>query len=143
MPQITTVVINNGAGTPVAYTFSPIGKDEKGVFWWEQTTPNPSSALGAYKLSYRQTRSMNIGSNPGVSKAIYALSLPTLETLGTSDNGLTPPPTVAYQEKVRIEFDIAERSTLNERRDIRAFASNLMASAMVIANLDTLQPSYS
>jgi hypothetical protein len=144
MPQISAVTINDGTATPVAYTFSPIGKDAKGVFWFTQTTPNPANTLGAYKLGYSQTPVMGSGKQlNGNVRAVYTLHMPTLETVGTADNGITPPPTVAYKEVARIELEVAERSALAERKNLRVFASNLMASAMVTANIDTLQPSYS
>ncbi len=144
MPQISSVVINDGAATPVAHTFSPIGKDDKGVFWFEQTTPSPANGLGAKRLSYKQTRVLDPGKQLTAStKVVYALHVPTLETVANNSAGITPPPTLAYVEKARLEIDLAERSTLQERKDTRVLLANFLAHAMAIANIDTLQPSYS
>lgn len=146
MPQIANVVINDGAGSPVAHTFSPIGRDDKtGVFWFEQTIPAPASPLAAKRIGYKQVRAVSASTKKmdGVGKVSYMLSVPTLEVLGTSDNGIVPPPTLAYKEVARLEFEIAERSTTQERKDTRVLAMNLLANAMAIANVDTLQPSYS
>lgn len=143
MPAIAAVVINDGAGTPVAQTFTPLGKDEKGVFWFEQTTPTPISPLGAKRIGYRQERVLDSKKQlTGESRVIYTISLPTLEVLGNSSTGITPPPTLAYTEKVRIEFTLPERGTNQERIDIRALARNLLGHAMAVSNIDTLQPSY-
>jgi len=144
MPQISTITINDGSGTPVAYTYSPIGKDSKGVFWFEQTTPSPVNPLGAYRIGYKQTRVLDPKSQlTGYSKITYTLAVPTLETVANNSAGITPPPTLSYVEKARIELDVAERSTSQERKNTRVFLANLLAHAMPIANIDTLQPSYS
>jgi hypothetical protein len=143
MPVISAVVINDGAGTPVAFTFTPLGKDEKGVFWFEQTSPTPTSVIGANRIGYRQERVFDAQKRlTGESRVTYTIHKPTLEVLGNSSTGITPPPTVAYIEKCRLEFVLPERGTNQERTDIRAFARNLLGHAMAVSNIDTLQPSY-
>lgn len=144
MPQLTAVTINDGAATPVATTFSPLGKDETGVFWFEQTSPAPSNVLGATRIGYKQMRAMARGTQLTTSsKVVYTISIPTLQTLGTADNGIPPPPTLAYVEAARIELTLPERGQKASRKNLRSFAMNLMAHAMAVANIDDLQPSYS
>jgi len=144
MPQIAAVVINDGAATPVATTFSPIGKDANGVFWFEQTTPSPTNVSTAFKFGYKQTRVLDAQKQlTGVSKVVYSLAIPVGETLGSSSSGYTPPPSVAYTVKCRIELDLPERSGYQERKNIRSFAFNLLQNAMAGFNVDVLQPSYS
>lgn len=144
MPVVTNVVINDGAASPVAHTFSPIGKDSKGVHWFEQTTPTPANALVAKRIGYRQTRPIRDarGQLTTAGKAIYTIAIPTAQTLGTNDAGILPPPSLAYQTAVRIEFDLPERSAGQERKDLRVLALNLLLQAMAIANIDMLQPTY-
>jgi len=144
MPSAANVTINDGSATPVAYTFAPIQKDEKGVIWFEQVTPSPTNLLGAYRLSYKQVRGAS-QSDPrlsGVGTCVYALWLPTLETVGTSDSGITPPPTVAYRDVARLAFDLPERGTSAERKNLRAFAFNLLQNAVAVQNIDNLQTTY-
>lgn len=144
MPQVAAITINDGAATPVAHTFSPLGKDADGVFWWEQTTPAPANKLGAKRIGYKQTRELAAKSQlTASSKCSYTLWVPTLETLGNNSAGITPPATVAYREVARVEFTLAERSVTQERKDTRVLAANLLAHAMAIANVDSLEPSYS
>lgn len=142
MPQASNIVINDGATTPVAHTFVPIGKDAKGVMWFEQTLPAPVNALGAKRIGYRQVRGEFGKQLSAAGKAIYTLHVPTLESLATNDAGFMPAPTVAYKEMARIEFDLAERSTPQERKDTRVLAMNLLGHALTVANIDTLQPTY-
>jgi hypothetical protein len=144
MPQISSITINDGAATPVAHTFTPLGKDADGVFWWEQTTPSPANKLGAKRIGYKQTRELSQKSQlTAVCKCQYSLWVPTMETLANNSAGITPPATVAYKEVARFSFDLAERSIAQERKDTRVLAMNFLAHAMVIANLDNLEPSYS
>lgn len=143
MPAVANVVINDGAGTPVAHTFTPLGKDENGVYWFEQTTPAPANPLGAKRLGYKQNRVTDAKKQlTGESRVVITIALPTLEVLGNSSTGITPPPTLSYQEKARFEFVLAERSTTQERKDTRVLMWNWLNHAMIIAAVDTLQPSY-
>jgi hypothetical protein len=143
MPQIADVVINDGAGTPVAHTFKPIGKDANGVFWWEQTLPVPANKLGAKRLGYKMTRELAAQNQlTANAKVSYMLFVPTLETLGNNSAGILPPATVAYREIARVEFTLAERSLTQERTDTRALVRNLLSHAMSTANIDQLEPSY-
>lgn len=143
MASAANIVINDGAATPVAHTLTPIGKDEKGVLWFEQTTPAPVNPLGAKRIGYRQTRVLDAQKQlTGRSKLILTLSSPTLETMGNNSAGITPPPTVAYVEEVRIEMTLPERSTMQERKDARVLAMNLLANAQVVSANDSLQVIY-
>lgn len=143
MGAATNIVINDGASTPVAHTFTPIGKDDKGVMWFEQTTPAPTNPLGAKRIGYRQTRVMDPkGQLTGKSKVVMTVYVPTLETLGNNSAGITPPPTVAYIEESRHEFTLPERSVKQERKDIRSLAMNLLSNAQIVSAIDDLQVIY-
>lgn len=142
MPAASNITINDGAATPVAHTFTPIGKDDKGVLWFEQTNPVPASPLEAKRIGYRQYRSTSGGTN-GVSKMVLTVALPTLETLGNNSAGFTPPPTLAYRNAVRIEFDLPERGTKQQRKDLRTFVYNLLgAGTLPTGAIDDLLPIY-
>jgi hypothetical protein len=144
MPQASTIVINDGAASPVAHTFTPIGKDSKGVLWYEQTTPSPTNPLGAKRIGYKQVRALDSGNRlSAAGKAVFTLHLPTLESLGTNDAGLTPPPTLAYKQVARVEIDLPERGATQERKDTRVLLLNLLGHASAVAAIDTLQPIYS
>lgn len=143
MPTIGPITINDGASTPVAHTFTPIGRDSNGAFIFEQTTPAPVSKIAAKRIGYKQTRELDFKKQlTGSSKVSYLLSVPTPETLANNSAGITPPPTLAYRETARVEYVLAERSAKQERKDTRVLTANLMAHAMVVANVDDLEPSY-
>jgi hypothetical protein len=143
MPAAANIVINDGAGSPVAHTFTPLGKDDKGVMFFEQTTPVPTNTLGAKRIGYSQSRSFNPKDQlTARSKQIWQIYVPTLETLGTNDAGFTPPPTVAYTNTNRNEFTLPERGAKQERKDLRSFSLNLHSNALFVSTIDDLQPVY-
>lgn len=144
MPAASNIVINDGAVAPVAHTFTPIGKDDKGILWYEQTVPVPVNPLGAKRIGYKQNRAVDpSGKRLNLAgTASYMLFLPTLEVLGVSDTGITPPPTLAYREVARMSFELSERSVKQERKDTRVLMANLLAHSSVVTNVDDLQVTY-
>jgi hypothetical protein len=142
LPAASNVVINDGATTPVAHTFTPIGKDAKGVLNYEQTTPTTSTPLEAKKIGYRQTRGTASGAKTnGNGKLVLTVSIPRAETLSNNSSGFIPAPTLAYELKARVELDLPERSTAQERKDLRALTLNALTSAFA-GPIDTLTPIY-
>jgi hypothetical protein len=144
MPAPAPFAINDGAATPVSHTFTPIGKDKAGILWYEQTTPVPASPIAAKRIGYRQYRGdpMSKVAN-GSGKVVYTLHVPTPETLSTNDSGLIPPATLAYKQIARLEFDLPERGSKQERKDTRILIQNLLGlTSFVGAAIDDLQPTY-
>lgn len=152
MPQAANIVINDGAGTPVAFTYVPLSKDDKGVMWYEQTTPAPANPLGANRIGISVTR--NVPARPGQSltseaRTVVTFHEPVLEVLSGADSGFTPAPTVAYVESARLEFRLAERSTLQQRKDLRVRVGNFLVNNGVssqvtpaVSVIDSLLPIY-
>lgn len=143
MPQITSIVINDGAATPVAHTFSPIGVDEKGVFWLEQTAPVPTNSLGGKRIGISMSRPVTANDlKSAKAKAVFSVYEPVLEILGNSSVGITPPATKAYELAARQAFDMPLRSTKQERKDLRVLSANLLANASVIAIIEEMAKAY-
>lgn len=142
MPQAANIVINDGATTPVAHTFTPLGKDAKGIFWFTQTTPAPTNPLGAKRIGVSLLLPGNGNRLTGDAKAVISIYEPVLETLGTNSSGITPPPTLAYQLVGRETFSLAVRSTKQERKDIRVLKQNLLGNAQIVSMIDDLLPIY-
>lgn len=145
MAAVANIVLADALATPVNHTFIPLGPDSNGVWWFEDQSG--SSALGNNRLSISLVRSSApvnglVSRSDRVNRVKIALYCPTLETLGTNDAGVTPPPTVAYVNRANIEFSLAERNTLQNRKDLRKFAQFVIADTQVIAMVETLQGIY-
>jgi len=144
MSAVTSIVLNDAQGTPVAHTFIPLGPDSNGVWWFEDQTG--TSAIGYNKISLQLVRpkTASSGSNAGdrTSRIKVGIHTPKLETVATNDAGLTPPPTVAYVPRVLAEFILSERSTLQDRKDIRKYMDFLMAETQLTNMVENLQNIY-
>lgn len=143
MPQITTIVINDGAATPVAHTFNPIGTDEKGVFWLEQVAPVPMNSLGGKRIGLSLTRPVTAADlRAAKARGVVSVYEPILEVTGNSSTGITPPATKAYELASRSAFDLPLRSTKQEKKDLRVLTANLLTHPSVVAILEDLSKAY-
>lgn len=144
MPQAAAFTINDGAATPVAHVFTPMGKDKNGVIWFIQTTPGPLNRLGAKRIGYKVDTDPSLSRQlVSVSKTQYSLLYPILEVLGTSASGLTPPATVAYVLGSRVAFDRPDRALTQEAKDCRMLTVNMLSHSSVgVKNIDENEPTY-
>jgi len=145
MPAVANIVLADAQGTPVNHTFIPLGQDPNGVWWFEDQSG--SSPIGYNRLSIQLTRTAPAGNGAQsvsnrVNRVKMGIHTPTLETLGTNDAGITPPPTVSYVNRCNVEFILPERNTLQNRKDLRKYAQFLMADTLVVAVVETLQNIY-
>lgn len=128
MSAIANVVINDGQATPVAHTFAPVTIDAQGVAKWADRSNGIS--VGFPTLSY------SLKSPSGNSKS-YKLTakatLPVLDvTSPSTSTGIQPAPTVGYTLIANMEFVLPERSSLQDRKNLLAYARNFLANAAVI-----------
>lgn len=144
MAQVSNIVLADAQATPVNHTFIPLGPDKLGAWWFEDQSG--SNAIGYNRISIQLTRpamaSQQVNSAERVNRVKIGIHTPVLETLGTADSGITPPPTVAYVPRVSIEFIMSERASLQNRKDLRKYAQLLLAEAQVVAATESLQAIY-
>lgn len=131
MPVFAGITINDGQASPGAHTFNPVSSVNGTYVWQDQTG---GIALGYLTITYQRTNPPPAKAGQGSTsdraiKQSFGISIPTMETLGTNDAGLTPPPTVACIHRARMDFIQPERGTLSVRKDLTAYASNLLAHA--------------
>jgi len=125
MPAIATLYVNDGQATPVSHSFEPLSltgnlavyEDRSGgisvgfprIFLW--VSP-PSKTSRLHKVRIKIVR-------------------PSLETISNSTmSGILPAPTKAYDTTFDCTFFLPERSTLADRKDIIAFARNILLNAV-------------
>lgn len=141
MSAVANIVLSDAQATPVVHTFIPLGPDRNGVWWFEDQSA--SNAIGYNRISLALTRaalaSQGQSSQERVNRVKLGIHTPVLETLGTADNGITPPPTIAYVPRCNIELIMNERSSLQNRKDLRKYAQFLMAETQVVSMVESLQ----
>lgn len=141
MSAVSTITLADAQATPVNHNFIPLGPDAKGVWWFEDQSQ--STPLGYWRISLELKRTLpgaagTAASSNRVNRVKVTLHLPTLETLGTSDSGITPPPTIAYVDRGSMEFILAERDSLQNRKDLRKMLSNLASNTQVVDMVENL-----
>lgn len=123
----TTIVLNDGQATPVAHSFAP-AYSSPGVTLWEDRSAG--TYIGFRKLTMFLQRP-NGNAQPGTRNIKLGLRVedPKLETVGTSDSGITPPPTVSYRPFVEVNATLPERNVLQDRKDLLAYLREGVNSA--------------
>lgn len=146
MPAIGNIVINDGAATPVAHTFSPTKIDSNNVAYLHDRSGGIAIGYPALALVTKLPNAASGGQASGLNRVIrnnFKIDLPVLEvTSPSTGSGIQPAPTLSYVCGVDINFRIAERATLQNRKDILAFAKNLLAHANVIAMVENSEVIY-
>jgi len=145
MTAVAAIVLADAQGTPVNHTFTPLGPDANGVWWWEdqsQATP-----IGYWRISASLVRTPPAGNGtPSASNRVNRVKLgmhqPTMETLGTNDAGISPPPTVSYVTRASADLILPERNTLQNRKDLRKMFMNFLADTQIVGMVETLQNVY-
>lgn len=144
MPSLATVVINDGAATPVAHTFSPSNPDKNGTNYWYDRSGGIAIGFPEVSLNLREPLAGGkVSSADRVYRAKARIVMPVMEvTSPTTGTGIQPAPTKAYELVANLEFVLPERSTLQNRKDILAYAKNLLAHANSTAAVQDLEGVY-
>lgn len=138
MSAIANLVLNDGAATPVAHTFSPVNIDALGIAKWADRVDGIAIGYPTVSLLMRQ---------PNKVTRNYKLSLkvicPTLEvTSPSTGTGIQPAPTKAYDTFATVEIVLPERSTKQQRKDMLAFLKNSLANAVITAAVEDFESVY-
>ena len=141
----SNIVLADALATPVNHTFVPLGPDRDGVFWWEDQSQ--ASPIGFWRISYTLKRpsvgAAGTASNQRTYRATIGLHEPILENVTNNTvSGIAPAPTVSYVPRSFVEFVMPERSSLQNRKDLRKMAYNLLNESQLIALVETLITPY-
>jgi len=126
MSSQSAITLNDGQATPVAKTFSARGATASLAKWMDVS--------GGIGIGVPVITMGNLQSGKGSDSAFkldLRITLPVLEVISGSDNGYTPQPKVAFNLFAKMELVAPNRSTLQNRKDILAFAKNLLATTVV------------
>jgi len=116
------IVINDDAATPVAHTFSKRGATMD-LAVYKDLSSGMDIGIPVITQSLKKTGK----GDTAVNKVDVRIFVPVLETISGSDGGYTPSPKVAYQLANKMEFWSPVRSSLQNRKDLFAYAKNLLA----------------
>jgi hypothetical protein len=140
MSAQANIVINDGAATPVARTFSP-----KGVRPIDPRTTHALWRDGSVTPFVAQPTIEEFHSAPnqqGIEKFKWVFKLPVAQTLGTNDAGYTPAPSVAYTVLGVLEVYVPTRATDLELSHLRAFIENFAATSKFEDAVELRDPTW-
>jgi hypothetical protein len=137
----SNIVLADAQGTPVNHTFIPIGRDSKGIYWFEDQSQ--ANAIGFWKVSVELVRpgtpSASQSSEGRTIRVKIGLHEPLLETVSNNTvAGIAPAPTVSYVPRAFTDYVMPERSALLDRKNLRKMNASLQADAQIIACVETL-----
>jgi hypothetical protein len=137
----SNIVLADAQGSPVNHTFVPIGRDAKGVYWFEDQSQ--ANAIGFWKISMELARpslpAAQQSSEGRTFRVKIGLHEPLLETVSNNTvAGIAPAPTISYTPRVFTEYILPERSALLDRKNVRKMNANLQAEAQLTAMVENL-----
>lgn len=145
MSALANVVISDGAASPVSHTFKPVNIDAQDVAHFNDVVSGIPLGFGRLSVSLKvPNASLSPGSNSKstVYRARMKIEIPTMEvTSAATGSGIQPAPTVSHTTMFNGEFVLPSRGTLQERKDILAYAKNLLSHALatsVVVDLENL-----
>lgn len=143
MSAIANIVLNDAETTPVAHTFNPSRQGLVGnsmVADFEDRAANTGIPVGFYKVHLdfsrpsKERKSYRIG---------LKLSTPVLEnTTNSTVSGIAPAPTISYTPMVDCTVVIPDRSSLQNRKNLRKMFYELLNNSQVVAAIENLDAPY-
>lgn len=135
------IVLADAQATPVNHTFIPLGPDKNGVFWFEDQSQ--ASPVGFWRISFELKRppvgQAGQSSASRTFRARIGLHQPVLENVTNATiSGIAPAPTVSYVPRSFVEYVTPERSSSQNRKDLRKMTWNLSNEAQVVALVENL-----
>lgn len=134
MAQIAPITITDGKDTPVSHTFNPVmlmpvaTYRENGIAL--PLVGEPVLTLGMIENSTYRTAKLK-------------LTVPQLEEANGADaSGYVAAPKVAFVDLVNIEFRLANRSVVANRKDMLALAISLLQDSQVSDLVENLAKPY-
>lgn len=137
MAAIATLVLPDGASTPVNHNFDPVNIVGDISKWSDRSG---GIALGFPAVTF----SLRVPSKESRNYRLQAkVVTPILEvTSPSTSTGIQPAPTKAYDITFNIEAVLPERSTLQQRKDAHAFAKALLAHAVMSNAIQNFESVY-
>lgn len=132
------IAVNDGQATPVSHTFAPTSGDGNvpgvSIIRYEDRSGGVKVGFPTVEVHTRVPTKTNKNH-----KVSFVIKNPILETLSNSTvTGIAPAPTVAYETVFRGEFVLPERASEQSRKDVLAYAKNLLANAIATDAVVTL-----
>lgn len=146
MPALGNITLADGQASPVNHVFKPVNIDKQDMAHYADnsaTTPIGYPRLALQLRIPAGPLGVGASSKNSVYRGVVKVDVPVLEvTSPATGSGIQPAPTVAYVTIAKAEFVLPARSTLQDRKDARAYLVNALGNATVISMLHDLENLY-
>jgi hypothetical protein len=127
MPSINTIVINDGAATPVAHTFAPTRQDGSKAVFHDRSAAIPA---GFGKIEHEITEPKAPGAAHRVKIGFY------IPEVGVVDGETV----VVRNNSASLTLNFSPNSTDADRKNMRMFIQNYLTNSSVRTSVDNLEP---
>jgi hypothetical protein len=133
MAQVSNIVVNDGAATPVAHTFKP-SRVSPELVTYQDRAAGVVAGFNILTIGTRYADKRNTAQ-----KVTVRMALPTLAvTAPTTTTGIQPVPVAAYECFFAGEFVLPSACTPQNRKDLLALVKNTLANATITAAVEDL-----
>lgn len=145
MTAFTAITLPDGQATPANHVFNPASvSNSNGVSVFNYQSEETDSALGNYVITQSLARPAAPAPGTTATNRTYryrlGISTPILETLSNASlSGIIPAPQVAFVPRVVLEIPMPERSTVQQRKNLLAFARAMLDDPSVTAQVVDLE----
>lgn len=127
MATFARISIANGQSTPVVHNFDPANNDSDGV----KRVSSYEDRVTGTPVSFAKLAVVASQGSP-VKTTRISIRVPTMEAVaGAAPSGYQPAPREAFHEMVTLEFKTHQRGTTDGRKDLLAYAKNILANAVI------------
>lgn len=128
MSQIANMTLADGQATPANHTFTVLTAQtgDQPAAW--RDIASSALVLGQYRASMKVNRSAT------ADKVSIIITMPKLSTDGTSSK--------VHQNIANISFVLPDTADVQERKDLLAFAKNMLGNAIVSDAVHNGSPAY-
>lgn len=131
MPNILTLVLNDGAASPVAHSFVPVNTTGVSANWAERLTTG--------QMFWPTLRNDVIVPQKGDDNKPLVDRWQVKVPVSVTVNGVT---TLDHFSSASVNFYFSPRASEQERKDLYAYVSNLLATANVKDAAVKVEPYY-
>lgn len=137
MPQAAALLLSDGKSTPIVHTFNPSKPDKNQVPVWEEKSSTGVILGSSYlKIDVSRPREPN-----AMQRVKVGLSVPVMVT-STPPGATAPVTTVDYLDYLNCEFAYSQKSTTQDRKDLRMMLIDLLQEAQFLAIHDNLEAAW-
>lgn len=129
MPAIATLSIDDGQATPAAHSFVPVTTTGSKAEWAERSAAVPS---GFFNMTHEVVKPKSASEAWKIKINFYVPTLATVDGVST---------VVRFQSST-LTLNIAQGSSLQERKDLLAYVANSLGNADIKTSIENIEPFY-